>query len=116
MVENTTRQIIPNRPGVIIANKNVNVTGIFGKVTLESVNANSIITYTDYDNVQLRVACSNIENYWVGTQFLYYFILVRNRNFDSVSKLAPVFKNLMSIGIQNFDNLVPLYNSPNCTN
>ena len=116
MAENTTRQIIPSRPGVIIANKKVNVTGIYGEITLQSISANSIITYTDYENVQLRVSCSNVENYWIGTQFLYYFILVRNRNFDSIAKLAPLFKNLMSMGINNFENLVPLFNSPICFN
>jgi hypothetical protein len=113
---NTTSQIDPTRPGVIIANKQVNVTGVFGEQIIQTVNADSVITYTDYDSVQLRVSCSNVENYWMGTKFLYYFILVRNRNFDSASKLVPVFKNLMSIGINNFENLVPLFNSPLCFN
>ena len=99
-----------------MANKNVNVTGLFGDVSVQKVVSNSVITYTDYDNVQLRVFCSNVDNFWVGTQFLYYFVLVRNRNFDSVSKLAPVFENLISIGITKFDNLVLLKNGLDCSN
>ena len=114
--ENTTRQIDPAKPGVIIASKNVNVTGIFGQVSIEKVVANSVITYTDYDNVQLRVSCSNVNNFWVGTQFLYYFVLVRDRNFDSIKFLRPVIENLIKIGIHNFENLVLLNNSASCIN
>ena len=114
--ENTTRQIDSIRPGVILASKSVNVTGVFGGVSDQKVVANSVITYTDYDNVQLRVSCSNVDNFWYGTQFLYYFILVRDRKFDSIAKLTPVMQNLISIGITKFDNLVLLKNGPDCKN
>ena len=89
---------------------------MWGQVTETTVVGNSVITYTDYDNVQLRVLCSNVNNFWFGTKFFYYFILVRDRKFDSVTKLAPAIQNLISMGITNFDNLVFLKNSPNCKN
>ena len=114
--ENTTRQIDSIRPGVILASKSVNVTGVFGGVSDQKVVANSVITYTDYDNVQLRVSCSNVDNFWYGTQCFYYFILVRDRKFDSIAKLTPVMQNLISIGITKFDNLVLLKNGPDCKN
>ena len=114
--ENTTRQIDPSRPGVIRATKTVTVKGVFGQKSEMSVNADSVIVYTDYDNVQLRMSCSNVPDFWSGSQFLYYFVLVRSRNFDSVKKMAPVMQALIKAGITNFDNFVLLNNNSTCIN
>ena len=86
------------------------VKRIFGSESIQKVQADSFIIYNDCKNVQLRVSCSNVNKFWVGSQFLYYFVLVRDRNFDIVSKLAPVFENLMSIGITKIDDWDFLYN------
>lgn len=89
--------------------------GFFGNTYSTKVSVDSLIVYTDYDSVQLRFACVNLNNFWYGDKFMYYFILIRDRNFDSIRKISPLIQTLKSIGA-SLDNMVLLKNDISCPN
>ena len=72
---NILRQLDPKVPGIIKSTKTVNVTNMFGFSTPTAIQMDSVIIYID-ENIQLRAARSTVPNFWVGKQYLYYFILV----------------------------------------
>lgn len=113
--ENTTRSVDSYTPGIIKANKHVVLTDVFGKTYNSIATMDSVIIYTDYSNVQLRYSCTTLNNFWFGKKFEYYFILVRNRSFDSIKTLVPLIQALKSLGIDLNTNMVLLPNQ-NCTN
>ena len=72
---NILRQTDPKTPGIVKSTKTVNVTNMLGFSTPTAIQMDSVIMYMD-NNIQLRAACATVPNFWVGKQYLYYFILV----------------------------------------
>jgi hypothetical protein len=76
----------------------------------------SVILYTDYSNIQLRAACSTVNNFWIGQEFSYYFVLVRNRTLDSLSMFTAAVVNKLIVNRFPITDMVFIYNSVTCTN
>ena len=93
----------------------ITVEGMFGEKIQKEVNVDSIILYTDYDNVQLRYACTDLDNYWEAKTDKYFYVAVRNRNFDSVKQLLPLLGMARQLGF-SMDAIEFEYMGPNCKN
>ncbi len=65
----------------------------------QTVKSESAILYTDYENVQLRYTCINVDHFLFGTTQVNYYISVRDPKFDSFNKLLPLFNKLASLGV-----------------
>lgn len=89
------------------------MTDFLGRKYTKPINVDSIVVYSD-DNIQLRYSCTNINNYWFADIFQYFFILVRDRNFDSIKQITPSIQIIQSLGI-NLNSFV-LAKNINCTN
>ena len=104
------------RPGVIKSSKTVNQTGVLpNDVKQITIPLNSVIIYTDYDNIQLRLACATIDNFWMSKRYMYYFVLVRTRRFDSLKKFTQVTDILKRNKI-SLNDLIFLHNAVDCKN
>ena len=113
---NQTRALDHTSQAIIKTSKTVNVTDFFLQLTQQALPADSVIIYTDYTNIQLRAACTTINNFWIGQEFLYYFVLVRNRTFDSLNEyITGVVNKLVASGFPITD-MVFIYNNATCTN
>lgn len=109
-----SRVLDPMRPGVITNMKEFDVKDMFGRDVKTIVPSDSLLLYTDYDNVQLRFSCTELDNYWHKTVDKYYYIAVRNRKFDSLKALLPLFA---AIGDQfDLNKIFFPYQGPNCKN
>ena len=101
--------------GVIKASSVVNKYGICGDVQAVSIPVDSVIVYTDYDSIQLRMSCTTIDHFWVGQRFLYYFISIRNRTFNSLKTFLHVSSILKKNRI-DLNDLTFTENGPDCPN
>jgi hypothetical protein len=61
------------------------------------------------------MSCTNLDNFWVGEKLFYYYIMVRNRNFDSVKLLEPGLAALKAAGA-SLDDLRIRVNEASCKN
>jgi hypothetical protein len=78
----------------------------------QRVRSESALLYTDYDNVQLRYTCTNVDHFLFGTTQVNYYISVRDPKFDSFGKLLPLFLKLASLGVDM--NEITFANINNC--
>lgn len=113
---NQTRLLDLSSQAIIKSSKTVNSTDFFLQVSQQSVPIDSVVVYTDYINIQLRAVCATINNFWFGQEYSYYFVLVRNRAFDSLSIFKSAVINMLQAGGFSIDNMVFVYNNVNCTN
>ncbi len=102
------------RPNVFAQYANVTVKDAYNKDCVQNTRVESTVVYTDYDCVQLVYSCTPINNFWFATPYTYYYIAVRDKNFDSINKLLPALNYLKTAGV-SCDNLQFLPLSGRCT-
>lgn len=91
------------------------VKNAFSQLVLEKIAIEEAIIWTDYENVMVRAACVNLNNFWMAESRLFYVVMVRDRRFDSIKLLAPAIEALeQSVGFQIFRDVV-LAKMNNCT-
>jgi len=89
--------------------------GFFGEAKTGKARTTSTTIYTDYTNIQARFICTELKHFWYTEAKISYYISIRNRNFDSISKIAPVL-NLFRKNGANLRNIEFLKNDLTCTN
>lgn len=81
-------------PGIFAANMDTDLKNILGVSYKQKVPLKNVLLYTDYDSIQLRYQCQEVENYWYTDINEDYYILVRNRTFDSYRPVANMLRFL----------------------
>lgn len=70
--------------------------GFFGNSYKKNVTTESIVLYID-NQLELRYSCTQLDHFWYSEVDSYYYISIKNRNFDSISKLVQLFQKIKSI-------------------
>ena len=107
--EESSRPLGSN-PAIILSSKSVTLSN----GTAISIPVNSVVVYTDYDNIQLRFACGEYQDNNAKQLYTYYFILVRSRSFNNLPILVKALDLLN--GIKHDETIVWLHNEPSCKN
>ncbi|RNA19385.1 hypothetical protein BpHYR1_020374 [Brachionus plicatilis] len=108
------RQIDHSRPGVFLSQSERTLYGVFGNTYQKNVTTESIVLYIDSD-LELRYACTQLDHFWYSEADYSYYISIKNRNFDSISKLVPLFEKIKAIP-EDLNKLHFLMNDLSCTN
>ena len=109
------RDVDATRTGVFSVFLDTDVKNILGSPYKQKVRVENHVIFTDYDKIQLRYQCQEVENYWYTEINENYYIMVRNRTFDSWKMVAPLLRHIEMIS--NLDAFVPYRNDPmSCTN
>lgn len=88
--------------------------GFFGNAYQKNVTTESIVLYIDSD-LELRYACTQLDHFWYSDVDYFYYISIKNRNFDSISKLVPLFEKIKAIP-EDLNKMHFLKNDLSCTN
>ncbi len=116
LVSTTTEKYVdPKRPHVAAEYTDLNVKDAYGNICPQNTRVESSILYSDYDNVKVVYSCTTVNNFWVAKPYTYYYIAVRDKNFDSINKLLPALNYLKTAGV-SCDTLQFLPLSGNCPN
>ena len=113
VTSNTEKNFEARRPNVFSEYLNINVKDAYNRDCAQNTRVESTVIYTDYDNVQLVYSCTPVNNYWIATPYIYYYIAVRDKNFDSINKILPALNYLKTAGV-GCDSLQFLPLSGNC--
>lgn len=89
--------------------------GYFGEKRTVKARTYSTTIYTDYTNVQARFICTELKHFWYTEARISYYISIRNRSFDSVSKIAPILDQFRKLGA-NINRIEFLKNDLTCRN
>ena len=93
----------------------ITVKDAYGRDCIQNTRVESTVLYTDYDCVKLEYSCTTINNFWVATPYIYFYIAVRDKNFDSINKFLPALNYLKTAGL-GCDSLQFLPLSDRCPN
>lgn len=116
LISTTTEKYVdPKRPHVAAEYIDLNVKDAYGQICPQNTRVESSILYTDYDNIKVVYSCTTVNNFWVAKPYTYYYIAVRDKNFDSINKLLPGLNYLKTAGV-SCDTLQFLPLSGNCPN
>jgi hypothetical protein len=105
----------PNSGAIVLSTKSLTMVAPNGSLVQQTIAVNSVIMFTDYDNIELRYACGTYETATGPKPHSYYFVLVRSRNFDSVKIFGIILDYLKTTGV-SLNDLIFLYNRPDCIN
>ncbi|CAF0966068.1 unnamed protein product [Brachionus calyciflorus] len=108
------RNIDHTRPGVYVTLEERTHYGFLGFSYQKNVTTESTVLYID-DELELRFACTQLDHFWYSEAEYYYYISVKNRNFDSFSKLVPLFQQIKDIP-EDLNKLQFLTNDITCKN
>jgi hypothetical protein len=104
-----------SKPGQFYFDSDQTLFNCFGEPRTGKARTNTTIIFTDYTNVHAGLVCTELKHYWYTEAKINYFISIRNRNFDSISKIAPVLNLFRKIGV-NIQNIEFIKNDLTCTN
>ena len=85
------------------------------EIEITSVLYTYHVVYTDYDNIMIMMACSNLPHFWISEPKYRYSIYVRDRSFDSFKIIREVFDILINYDI-NLNDIHYTENGPSCNN
>ncbi|CAF0939397.1 unnamed protein product [Brachionus calyciflorus] len=86
------------RPGEVYDISDETLYGFFGQPYTGKAITYSTVTYTDYTNIQVRFICKELNHFWYTEAFISYYISIRDRGFDSISKVAPHIEDFKKLG------------------
>ena len=89
--------------------------GFFGESRPGKARTYSTIIYTDYTDLQARFICSELKHAWYTEAKISYYISIRNRGFDSISKVAPIMDQFKKV-VSNLNRIEFLKNDLTCLN
>ncbi|CAF0885332.1 unnamed protein product [Brachionus calyciflorus] len=95
-VFNEIRKIDNARPGVFIGEEEATLYGFFGNSYQKKIPDVLTVLHID-DELLFGYVCRQLDHFWYSEAEYYFYISIRNRNFDSFSKLIPIFQKLKSI-------------------
>ena len=102
-------------PGLFSAMVDTDVQNILGATYKQKIPMVNVVLFTDYDKIQVRYQCSEIENYWYTDINEDYYILVRNRTYDEWRPMSFIFRLLDRI--TDIDTFLPYrYDPMSCPN
>ncbi len=104
-----------SKPGQVYYDDDQTLYGLFGQNYTGLARTTSTTIFTDYTNIQARFICTELKHFWYTEAKISYYISIRNRSFDSISKIAPVLNLFRKIGV-NIGDIEFLKNDLTCTN
>lgn len=104
-----------SKPGQVYYDDDQTLYGFFGQNYTGKARTTSTTIFTDYTNIQARFICTELKHFWYTEAKISYYISIRNRSFDSISKIAPVLNLFRKIGV-NIGDIEFLKNDLTCTN
>ena len=87
-----------SKPGQVYYDDDVTLYGYFGESRVGKAKTYSTIIYTDYTDVQATFICGELKHFWYTEAKISYSISIRNRNFDSLSKIALILNRFKILG------------------
>ena len=106
-------QVDVARGSVILLDK-YPYTDMLGKTVMRPTRFETFHVDTDYNTYVFGLGCVERINFWDPKPHIYYFMNVRDRNFDSLKTLNSIFQRL-KYDI-DFNQMVFPYQGPNCKN
>ena len=104
-----------SKPGQIYFEDDVALTGFFGQNYNGKATFYSTIIFTDYNNIQVRFTCGELYHFWYTEAKISYYISIKNRGFDSISKVAPYIDQFRGLGA-DLNKIRFLKNDLSCKN
>ena len=104
-----------SKPGQIYYDDDQTLYGFFGEPRTGKARTTSTTIFTDYTSIQARFICTELKHFWYTEAQVSYYISIRNRNFDSISKIAPILNSFRKLGA-NIGNIEFLKNDLTCNN
>jgi hypothetical protein len=104
-----------SKPGEVYWERNQTLYDFFGRPYTGKSTVYSTIVFTDYSSVQVRFICSELRHFWYTEAQISYYISIKDRSFDSISRVAPYINQLRDLGA-NLNSIMFLKNDLSCTN
>ncbi len=116
LISSTTEKYVdPKKPWIQAEYLDLNVRDAYGNICPQNTRVESSTIYTDYDNVKVVYSCTTVNNFWIAKPYTFYYVAVRDKNFDSINKFLPALNYLRTAGV-SCDTLQFLPLSGNCPN
>ena len=106
-------QLDKNSHAVYLRPIQIVVKQLDGKTKIYDINVSSVIMYTDYENLQLRVACGTMHTAQGPEPYTYWYIMVRDREFNNLKLFAEVEDIITKAGLNNQGRIF-LHNDISC--
>lgn len=104
-----------SKPGEVYWERNQTLYNFFGRPYTGKSTVYSTIVFTDYSSVQVRFICSELRHFWYTEAQISFYISIKDRRFDSISRVAPYINQLRDLGA-NLNSIMFLKNDLSCTN
>lgn len=91
------------RPNVWAQYLDLSVKDAYGRQATQNTRVEETLIYTDYDCVKVGYACTTLNNFWFSKPYRYFYVAVRNKEFDSINTLLPALNYLKTAGLTTND-------------
>lgn len=102
------------RPGTLFVEQEFEIRNVFNKAVKQKLTVEFVPLYND-ENLLLYYSCTPLRNFWYTDVEDSFYLLKKNRNFDSFSKILTALEALRNVHVDlNYLNVVK--NDQTCTN